>query len=1088
MAIFGEFKYGEEQYGDENVYYSPSPIVNQYWGQTQSVLGATLLEGNPILKIREGYVVGGYSFIWGYGESVSPGVIGTTTNGGASWTGLTNAVTPDGIYAQTNLGLNGISIPLFSEIAATSDFGALYTGWRTGQAQSFVLGSTELLYSATFNLLRYGNPTGFVNAALYNDIGSSFGLDSKPGSSLWAVSNNVGTTVISNSVWQNIVFSFSGSSPIYIGMSVPYCIAIGYSGGGISDFIGVRLSSNYEQAEGSWAVFQSAFSGWTPRYNFDAVSMAYKLGLEGVVSDYITFKSNGVNGISNAIITGMELYVKYGVSGAGEDAFVGTIKANGVVSSYGYSSGSVLDNSGQYVKYGSSASSWGETWSLNDVGSTNFGWAISVRNIGSTASILIDDVYGVIYYYGNTVGNIPVYGEEGRYSVKFINNNGYDRQQIVLNSSDGFDFSLNQRNILSQSYRNRFGYYKPLSTNDDTNIFSFRTPSRWGVTGNRLFTSHPSSYNNNLEIGFIEKSADDEDCYISIRAPAMWTKERGSFGVFARANNIGTGKETMVAWRYYSGKTGYPYGSSYWANSYFKFERWSGGSIVYGVSYRGHLYIPEDSYLRLGMVARGSNYELSWDVGGTYGTISGLSSRQTQYITDGALTSGGAGILTVGIGSSADYADEPIPWYDLVYTPIGTAQKRLQVLKDRIAFAGDYSFDDDMFVTSFGITELAWKTLETDYYKEPFEGVSIYKSGNNRVLRIRTGLSDGTIYSGFKGVSFWGIYKTTGYSYSDFIFTVEGLVNSTGSLNNKYLLVCGNSADFYEFETSNYYQFAWWWTLPMSKRAKNNIFVDGFLISSKLAATEPRIWQKFMITKVGPHISWYVNGNLVVDRFWDGGYSDMNNVGVGFGVWGRSTSAEEIFYFKNPKIEVLNPILDEQHVHIGDEISSDFYNYLPPYYELKTVGQSSELKKIGLSTNDIGISNYYRIAETKNYGKFAKYIYAKGDEVAGSNLSGLSRVIMDAGSNEWIDYQDSNLKTETITKELGADKLKEDNDDSDLYSMVNLPNVLLKKGDKVDVVDEALGISDRYLVDTHLKRWNANGEFIQYTGLVRDDT
>jgi hypothetical protein len=54
--------------------------------------------------------------------------------------------------------------------------------------------------------------------------------------------------------------------------------------------------------------------------------------------------------------------------------------------------------------------------------------------------------------------------------------------------------------------------------------------------------------------------------------------------------------------------------------------------------------------------------------------------------------------------------------------------------------------------------------------------------------------------------------------------------------------------------------------------------------------------------------------------------------------------------------------------------------------------------------------------------------------------------------------------------------------------MVNLTNVLLKKGDKVDVVDEALGISDRYLVDTHLKRWNANGEFIQYTGLVRDDT
>ena len=187
----------------------------------------------------------------------------------------------------------------------------------------------------------------------------------------------------------------------------------------------------------------------------------------------------------------------------------------------------------------------------------------------------------------------------------------------------------------------------------------------------------------------------------------------------------------------------------------------------------------------MGLVARGDVYEAFWSCGYTYGPMTDIAGRFYTKVTGLGLNGNGAGILTVGIGSSADYADEPISWHNFSYTPIGTIQKRLDVLKNRVLFAGDYAFDENLFLSKLGITEQQWKTMETDVYKEPFSGVTIYTSSGNRILRIRTGLS-GPGYFGFEGVSFWGLYKTTGYSFSDFIFTVEGLVNTTGNLNNRF--------------------------------------------------------------------------------------------------------------------------------------------------------------------------------------------------------------------------------------------------------------------------------------------------------------
>lgn len=961
-------------------------ILNQYWGQTQSVLGATLLEGNPILKIKEGVQ----------------------------------------LYVDEKVG---ISVFIDGSTAISADYGQLYTGWRTGVAQSFSVGGTYLLHSCSFNLSRTGSALDYMEAVLYTNSGTSFGINSVPGTSIVARSALVGATNIPNYIGATfyfINFSFWGDTPIYINANEKYNIALGYSSGGVSSFIGARLDGDVNAHSGNWSVFQSSFSGWTPRYDFDLVFTINGLSI-----------ADGDSGLTY------------------QSAEIGDFLIKDITN---------LGNDNQVLQ-------------LNGGNIINEG--LNQFNIAATGEPLVGAVWnktleaqGDIYDFTTDGWGLTVGGDSWGYDARFPAKL-YTTTQGTISGTPNFNALSNPRPAYTE-WKNTIGEDYSLS---------------WKIHSN-----------------------------------VNWPVYR--FGGIVRVKNITPGKETFVL-----GTINNIIGLSYWGGTFL------GGTWTYSLqeyvdgSYRGGTIFPIDNIQGLvgcsiystsrefRLVCRGNKV-------GFYGkfsvaTASGSSSPGDK-IRDAwvriasmntTINSGSVGFIGVDPVSSTGTT---IWVKNGIFTPSFRKDGGARIVdeylnalfkKSGVHNVGTFSESPTMFDMDLGVlitknwyyssgikSSTSFGTFGYSYWENSYDG-QVYQLS----------FSGHTVPSTLDGRERWEGYLVTGCTLSDFVadFDIRSALPRVWDTISRIGIMVGNSRNYYSINipqnigigSSEIFNFA------STERREFDEFLgvtlDQVSVIDKFTPTIPGMiadqWYRVKVVKSGGLFSAYLNGQFFTELGMTGLYPDFNdNVSLGIGVNVENHYSlydpTLTFEIRNLRFSRLNLKVGNMAESIGTNLSGEIDRFLPRNYIVENIGPSLYYYQEGATFNTFAFNNYNRIAETKNYGRFAKYVYAKGDEVAASNLSDQERLTKDASINEWIDYQDSNLKTETMAKELGVDKLKEKNDDSELYSMVNLPNVLLEKGDKVNVVDEGLGISRQYLVDTHLKRWTANGEFIQYTGLVRDDT
>ena len=126
-----------------------------------------------------------------------------------------------------------ILVDSYSESHATNTR-SIYSGGKIAIGQS-ITGDGNLLNNAVFYLGKIGSPTGYAYAKIYAHSGT-FGVSSLLTGAALATSEALDVSTLS-SLYQLIIFNFTGANKITLENEVHYIVTLEYSGGDINNYI-----------------------------------------------------------------------------------------------------------------------------------------------------------------------------------------------------------------------------------------------------------------------------------------------------------------------------------------------------------------------------------------------------------------------------------------------------------------------------------------------------------------------------------------------------------------------------------------------------------------------------------------------------------------------------------------------------------------------------------------------------------------------------------------------------------------------------------------------------------------------------------
>ena len=135
----------------------------------------------------------------------------------------------------------------------------LATSANDGAGQSFASGAGGVVTTAQFFLKKTGSPTGNAVAKLYA-ISGSYGSTSIPTGAAMATSDNLDVSTLTT-LYQQISFTFS--TPYTLTASTNYAVTIEYTGGDVSNYVSVGLTTAGSGAAHGGNASTHATGTWT---------------------------------------------------------------------------------------------------------------------------------------------------------------------------------------------------------------------------------------------------------------------------------------------------------------------------------------------------------------------------------------------------------------------------------------------------------------------------------------------------------------------------------------------------------------------------------------------------------------------------------------------------------------------------------------------------------------------------------------------------------------------------------------------------------------------------------------------------------
>lgn len=670
------------------------------------------------------------------------------------------------------------------------------------------------------------------------------------------------------------------------------------------------------------------------------------------------------------------------------------------------------------------------------------------RSMSAGATYL--DLYPYLHIReGQVVGNNIEYNDLGKFMVKDIKYDGYDKNTISITSVGRVSTMENRKKLLSKEYGKKFYYYNNFDDKETIKDFDLVVPEIWGISNSQLICGitnnmmdyvdqHPSHF-----VAMLNGTGGLEDYIIStgVKFGADFLKDDASVGIMHKIHNTysAPGYPPELSFlSYISPATPHsPTGSYY--------------SIINGITVR----IPAGKGVYLTSVVYNGKFlnYYGFDRNTMFYTNRGILYGATDTWSTKGYKSG-----AVGIGHKEDEVFHSMEYDFLEVREIGPEYTKGKIINDVISQDGLY-----------------FKVPAQNIGLSDFRGLSCggftYELGvTNGGLQLNMGSSAMTIYMGrfltgptFNNFTMEFDFKYTGYS--------GGLMLRAGFMSR--MSPSASGSDNVSLAIRN--------TLS-SEQYDYNGLPDDANFQGNLVTINNDVWHRCRFVKDDARLSLYVNNTLVKQA--RGVSLDVlrgaGSIMLGTGGLGRVNYRLSI---RNLIIESMMDAPDSVQLNSDDKIGNDLNRLFPHGYKMNSLGSSIELLQLGLSMRSFNSGDIIRISHTNNLNKYMKFLYAKGNGVAVTYINPDDKISLNGLLSENAKTKDGSITNKSALEEYGNYDLKREMKDSEIFNIVTLHRPNWNIFDNVLCEDYVTGMSGNYHIDTTLKRYSAEGEYLQYTTL-----
>jgi hypothetical protein len=640
---------------------------------------------------------------------------------------------------------------------------------------------------------------------------------------------------------------------------------------------------------------------------------------------------------------------------------------------------------------------------------------------------------------GQVVGSNTEYNDLGKFLIKDISLGGFEKNTITLNCIDAVSTLASRKRPLPQIFKQRYSYYNDFKDPNSMKDFSFIAEGLWGITNGELMFGTTlyfgSAFIDHWAPSFtaaLDKTDTLEDFIISTKVKFNLDLLGDAAGVamYHRMHDTYSADENppdISAVSYVS--SNYPSGPSY-ANI---------NGITVAVAPDTWVYLTSTVKQRRRVNYYGFDEETMAFTNYARELLSFIPSFRGR----------------VGIGS---YKDESTHWakYDFFgVEEIASSYSRGQLLNEIVS-------GDDLYISipaqNIGLS---------DFYGLSINGMTYNLGTTNGGLQLNMGSS---LMEEFKGR-----YQTLGATFEDFVVNfnfkwsgVSGPANlgiGFGNTTNYIGLLIGKStcSEIYGYEKD---------VVPFKNRGN-------------LLTLENDIWYKGKVVKEDTKLNVFINDTFT-------GYAGGQSLSIltspgsfmfltgGLGMLNYKLSIRDLKF--ESLINTYNTIQNE----MGGMVGKDLDRLFPYGYRLNVLGRSLELIQLGQSVATFSSGDMIRTAHTNNLNRYMKFLYTKGNNVAVTYSNPSDKISLNGLLSDNAKTIDNSITVKSALEDYGQYDLRREMSDSDIYNLVTLHRPNWNVLDNVACYDHVLGMSGNYYIDTLLKRYSANIEYLQYTTVKRN--